>query len=261
MSQVGRRDPKDAPTRLRLEIGLGLNQRVQVLQQFMQRCAQGLGAGGEHHAMGMADDQVVAEETPEARQLSGKRRLADTKPPAGGSDAAFGKQDIKRDQKTQIGALKIHYNYLKHNDYRFCLSSISVHKSSGRTSTARTETMTFTKTLVTLASLVAATSLAPVTANAGEIVLKAPLQGRTLQDNGLDMSVYFTKTGANGYDVVALYVTKESPADPQRLRMRLMEGESASFSLPGHMDKFFKFARTGTGVSVTSGPAPTPAAM
>lgn len=132
--------------------------------------------------------------------------------------------------------------------------------SSGRTYSARIETMKITKTLVTLASLAAA-SLAPFTANAGEITLTAPFEGRTLLDNGFGMSVYFTETDTNSFDVVALYVTPDAPVEPQRLRMQLMDGDSISFSLPGHMQTRYRFARTGTGVSVTSEAARPNAAM
>jgi len=120
--------------------------------------------------------------------------------------------------------------------------------------------MKITKTLVTLASLAAA-SLAPFTANAGEITLTAPFEGRTLLDNGFGMSVYFTETDTNSFDVVALYVTPDAPVEPQRLRMQLMDGDSISFSLPGHMQTRYRFARTGTGVSVTSEAARPNAAM
>ncbi|GAB4513129.1 MAG: hypothetical protein Tsb0019_10300 [Roseibium sp.] len=121
--------------------------------------------------------------------------------------------------------------------------------------------MKLTKTLVALASLAAAASLAPATASAGEITLTVPFEGATLHSDGLDMSVYFTQTGANAWDVVALYVTGDAPAEPQRLQMHLLEGDSVSFSLPGQMQTLYSFARTGNGVSITSQPARPHAAM
>ncbi|GAB4513133.1 MAG: hypothetical protein Tsb0019_10310 [Roseibium sp.] len=100
MRQIGCRDPEDPLTRLRPEIRLGLDQPVQALQQLVQRRAQALRTGREDHAMGIADEKIVPEKASEPRQLSGECRLADSQAPAGGGHAAFGKQDIERNQKS-----------------------------------------------------------------------------------------------------------------------------------------------------------------
>lgn len=101
--------------------------------------------------------------------------------------------------------------------------------------------------------LTALAVLAPLSANAGEISLTAPMQGATLQENNLDMSVYFTKAPADGYEVVATYVAAD--AAPARLKMLLTDGDSVSFSLPGHKGIVYNFSRTLTTVSVTAEPA------
>ncbi len=99
------------------------------------------------------------------------------------------------------------------------------------------------KTLTVLAVL------APVSAGAGEISLTAPMQGATLHEAGLDMSVYFTEA-SGGYEVVATYVSAN--ATPNRIRMLLTDGDNVSFSLPGHNNVVYNFNRNQTKVGVTA---------
>ncbi|MEJ8474542.1 hypothetical protein [Roseibium algae] len=102
---------------------------------------------------------------------------------------------------------------------------------------------TFTKTVLTALAVIA-----PLSASAGEIALNAPMQGATLQENGVDMSVYFTEADGVGYQLVATYVAPSEA--PSRFQMRLADGDSVSFSVPGHMNTLYRFSRNQTQVSV-----------
>lgn len=114
----------------------------------------------------------------------------------------------------------------------------------------------FTKTLIAQTALATLAVMTPFSASAGEVAVSAPMQGATLQENGVDMSVYFTKVDADGYEVVATYVASDAPANPNRIKMRLADGDSVRFSLPGHMDTIYSFDRNQTKVSVKAEPVP-----
>lgn len=122
----------------------------------------------------------------------------------------------------------------------------------------------FTKTLIAptaLATLATLAVMTPFSASAGEVAVSAPMQGATLQENGLDMSIYFTEVDADGYEVVATYVASDAPANPNRIKMRLADGDNVRFSVPGHLDTLYSFERNQTTVSVKAEPVPNHVTM
>lgn len=96
--------------------------------------------------------------------------------------------------------------------------------------------------------------LAAVPALADEIALTAPMQGATLHEGGIDMSVCFLDLDAT-YKVVATYVDIASGHDPARLRMGLADGDAVHFSRPGLRHVYYGIAREGGVVRVSAEPA------
>ncbi len=83
--------------------------------------------------------------------------------------------------------------------------------------------------------------IAPGFASAADLSLNAPLEGATLSDGTVDMSVYFADLEA-GYEVVATYVTQDA-ATPAQFVMVLNDGDSVSFGLPGVAGQVYTFSR------------------
>jgi hypothetical protein len=111
--------------------------------------------------------------------------------------------------------------------------------------------------VLTLAALVAA---APMAVQAETLVLTAPMAAGTLHEESADMSVYWLPDGS-AYEVTAVYVEPAEPAAPLSVRMRLEEGDSVVFGLPGVEGVSYAFAREGDALTVTTAPAPTRQAM
>ncbi|SDI37351.1 hypothetical protein [Alloyangia pacifica] len=111
------------------------------------------------------------------------------------------------------------------------------------------------------APLLAALAIAlPVVASAGSLTLSEPLAGGTLREGTVDMSVYTQPAGETGVEVVAFY-TERAGAEPLRLAMRLEEGDSTTFGLPGVSGVSYRFERSADAVIVTSAPARTELAL
>ncbi len=104
-----------------------------------------------------------------------------------------------------------------------------------------------------ITSLAVALCLAASTAFAGTATLTAPMQGATLHEDQIDMSIYYLDH-QNHFEVVAAYVVRGGDTEPRFLRMGLVDGDDVSFGLPGHGDFKFRFVRDRDTVSVTSEP-------
>ena len=105
---------------------------------------------------------------------------------------------------------------------------------------------------ITLAALLAAT---PFAALADTMTLSTPMAGGTIHSNAVDMSVYWTPSG-DAFEVVAYYVTRDEMA-PQKLQMRLENGDHVVFGLPGQNGVAFSFERVADALIVTSAPVKT----
>ena len=111
---------------------------------------------------------------------------------------------------------------------------------------------------LTFAALLVA---APFTASAETLTLAAPLAGGTVHTDTVDMSVYWTAAGDSASEVVATYVAAGNPAEPQVMRMRLEDGDSVVFGLPGHAGDSWNFARKSGAVTVNAAPLKSQLAM
>lgn len=110
---------------------------------------------------------------------------------------------------------------------------------------------------LTLSALIA---IAPVAAIADSLTLSAPMSGGTVHADTVDMSVYWLPSDT-AFEVVAQYVDRNRETAPQRLRMRLEQGERVSFGLPGQTGTVYAFARSATALTVTAQPVWTVQAM
>ncbi|WP_425072877.1 hypothetical protein [Sagittula sp. S175] len=113
-------------------------------------------------------------------------------------------------------------------------------------------------TIRTLAVL--ATLALPMAAQAETVTLKQ-MEGATVHHATVDMSVYWTKGAGEAVELVAYYAAKDDAAGG-KLQMALVDGDSVTFGLPGHVGQMFTFAREGDVVSVaTTGTSPETLAM
>lgn len=93
---------------------------------------------------------------------------------------------------------------------------------------------------------------APISAAlAGAVTIDAPLHGETLHAGDIDMSVYFSETAGDGFEVVATYVSNTAPEQPARIVMELADGDNVTFGLPGHRGKLYEFSRKGRILTVS----------
>ncbi|MBN9673979.1 hypothetical protein [Roseibium aggregatum] len=98
-------------------------------------------------------------------------------------------------------------------------------------------------------------AVAPFAAQADSVHLQKPLSGATLVGTQADMSVHYSLTEDNAFEVTAVYVGKDAPEQPHKLVMALQEGDAVSFSLPGYRGEIFTFERDGNRLEVSNGAA------
>jgi len=99
-----------------------------------------------------------------------------------------------------------------------------------------------------------ATTILALTAQfsaAGTISLSSDLQGASLNDRSVDMSVYITHVDA-GVEVVAIYATHAAPSQRRDIRMVLAKGEETMFGLPNIRGLHYHFSYDGEAVTVVS---------
>ncbi|MDK3073939.1 hypothetical protein QO034_12525 [Sedimentitalea sp. JM2-8] len=99
-------------------------------------------------------------------------------------------------------------------------------------------------TLLTLA-------LAAPAAMAETATVSEPLAGASLQSSGTALSVYYTETTGDDFEIVAFYTDADAPRDPARLVLQLSDGERARITLPGAPEARFSIVRSGDMVQVT----------
>ncbi len=108
--------------------------------------------------------------------------------------------------------------------------------------------------------IAALTALAPVAALADSVTLNTALAGATLHADTVDMTVYYD-ADATAFEVVAFYAPRGTTEAPQKLQMRLEDGDSVAFGLPGHTGEVFGFERTADALTITNARAQTQLAM
>jgi hypothetical protein len=101
------------------------------------------------------------------------------------------------------------------------------------------------------ASLLAAMLLA-TSAFAEEATIGRPIEGGSLHHGRLDMVVYYVPVDGDLLEVTATFAPKGG-GDPERVVMGLADGDSVTFSMPGHRDSLYAFSRSGEEVTVSTG--------
>lgn len=102
--------------------------------------------------------------------------------------------------------------------------------------------------------LAAAATLVALPALADEVRMSAPIEAGSLHTDDVSLVAYYLPQGDGSLEVTATWLGDED-AEARRLVMRLADGDEVAFSLPGHMDTLFTFARDLDAVTVRSAPA------
>ncbi len=106
--------------------------------------------------------------------------------------------------------------------------------------------------LKTVLALTLAAAAAP--ALAGEVRTATPFEAKTIATPSVQMVAYFAPVDADGYEVTATWLGAGDET-PARLVLRLDDGDAVRFTLPGHADTDFTFARRVDAVTITTTPA------
>lgn len=97
---------------------------------------------------------------------------------------------------------------------------------------------------------------AAVPAFAADALMTRPIEAASIATEDLNLVAYYVPLGDEGYAVTAVWLA-DGEAEPRRMTMRLESGDAVTFSLPGHLDTRFTFARHDEVVRVTSTPVVT----
>lgn len=101
--------------------------------------------------------------------------------------------------------------------------------------------------------IAAAATLAALPALADEVRLSAPVEAGSLHAEGVTLVAYYLPGADDLLEVTATWLGDED-AEARRLVMRLADGDEVAFSLPGHMETLFTFARDVDAVTVRTDP-------
>ncbi|MCB1354712.1 MAG: hypothetical protein KDK03_18435 [Rhodobacteraceae bacterium] len=85
---------------------------------------------------------------------------------------------------------------------------------------------------------------------AGEASVSHPAAAASLHDGRLDMVAYYTEADAGAYEVVATFADRTG-GQPMRVVMALADGDAVRFSMPGHKDALYGFARDGETLKIS----------
>jgi hypothetical protein len=88
---------------------------------------------------------------------------------------------------------------------------------------------------------------------ADDVRIMRPIEAGILATEDLTLVAYFAEFPDEGYQVTATWLGVED-TEPNRLTMRLAEGDRVSFSLPGHAGTRFTFARGFEEITVEATP-------
>lgn len=97
-----------------------------------------------------------------------------------------------------------------------------------------------TKTRIAAVLATAGLAFAALPAHADEVRTVTPIEARSVSVAGVDMVAYFVPGADDLYDVTATWTDGTSL---RRLVLRLDDGDSVTFALPGHADTLYTFAR------------------
>uniref|UniRef100_A4WZI1 Uncharacterized protein n=2 Tax=Cereibacter TaxID=1653176 RepID=A4WZI1_CERS5 len=102
---------------------------------------------------------------------------------------------------------------------------------------------------VTAAALALASSV-----SAGELVLDAPMQARSLHEGALDLVAYRNDLADGGMEVTAAFRARTPSGEPQVVKMLLQDQDRVQFSMPSDLRTIYTFARVGDRVTVGAEP-------
>ncbi|MFT3973899.1 MAG: hypothetical protein QM699_10740 [Amaricoccus sp.] len=102
-------------------------------------------------------------------------------------------------------------------------------------------------------ALAVALATAALPAFAGDVRTSTPIEAKTLTTDNLQMVAYFVPKAGDLYEVTATWVDADGDS-PHRLVMGLDDGERVSFSLPGHKETLFTFAREIDALTISTTP-------
>ncbi|AXQ95853.1 hypothetical protein LV780_15965 [Cereibacter azotoformans] len=102
---------------------------------------------------------------------------------------------------------------------------------------------------VTAAALALASSV-----SAGELVLDAPMQARSLHEGALDLVAYRNDLADGGMEVTAAFRARTPSGEPQVVKMLLQDQDRVQFSMPSDLRTIYTFARAGDRVTVGAEP-------
>lgn len=100
-----------------------------------------------------------------------------------------------------------------------------------------------------ITSAFAAMILAAPLAEAGQLELRAPAKAGLLNENGIEMVVYYARDD-DALEVTAIFPEGSAPDQQARMRVVLMDGDGVSFELPSLPGIKYRFARDGEIVHV-----------
>ncbi|MCZ0963520.1 hypothetical protein [Paracoccus benzoatiresistens] len=86
-------------------------------------------------------------------------------------------------------------------------------------------------------------------------VLSAPLQAASLHTGAFDMVAYRTDLPDGAHEVTAVFRGRGNE-EPQRVVMRLQDGDEVQFSMPGELQTLYTFAGMADVVEVSAQGAP-----
>lgn len=96
---------------------------------------------------------------------------------------------------------------------------------------------------------------------AEDTLMVQPIQAASIATETVNLVAYYVPLADEGYEVNVTWLGTDD-AEASRIQMRLGDGDRVSFSLPGHPETRFTFARTLDVVAISTVPVPpAPSAM
>jgi hypothetical protein len=86
------------------------------------------------------------------------------------------------------------------------------------------------------------------------VTMSAPIEAGSLHEGPLDMVAYWVPLADERYEVTATFIARGEGARPMRIVMAMAADDRVAFSMPGHLDALYRFARTSDGVAASVEP-------
>jgi hypothetical protein len=102
---------------------------------------------------------------------------------------------------------------------------------------------------IALAVVFGATLMAP--ARAEEVTISRELAAGSLHEGALDMVAYWAEVPDGALEVTATFRDRATDDEPMRVVMPLQDGDALAFGMPGYEGALYRFARSGTEISIS----------